>query len=141
MCSTREATVRDVAARDFTRSLSAQLESSHIIRTPNKMKADKDLRDRYFQEAGDILRLYYMNPSATPPVIFMKVSRTKMDKDERLTLSIRQCAFDELMRVGWLYYDSSNLILVTEKAKAEMDRLAQWMLKQKQKEIEKTSIE
>ena len=105
------------------------------------MKADENLRQRYFQEAGEILRLYYINPSAIPPVVLMKVPRGKMSNDERLILSIRKCAFEELMRVGWLYYDSSNLILVTEKGKTEMDRLAQWMLKQKEREIENTSIE
>ena len=124
MCSTRGATVRDVAARDYVASLACHLKEAHVIRTPNKMKANSALRDQYFQEAAEMLRLYYLHPSVPIPVR-LKKPRNQQEQAKGLLLAIRKACFGELIRSEWLRQDERcNIVLVTERACEEMDRIA-----------------
>ncbi|OHT13608.1 hypothetical protein TRFO_03381 [Tritrichomonas foetus] len=125
-------TVSRIADRVYILELSKFLSDNGIITMPPQYANNKQM---WCELAAGLLRQYYIHPSIQRPTYVKRKVRTQAElKNLFIKYSTVKC-FDQLENGGWIEQDQrSRIILVTEKGKEQMDRIADEIIANSNKE-------
>lgn len=124
--------VSRVPERDYIQSLSNFILSEGILQIP----PNQTNHDFWGHQAATLLREYYIHPSIRRP--FYKKERVKTTEQIRKAFEkyVNNKCFEMLMSLNWIRQDShSNLFLITDEARIQMDQIANQLFDKSQNDL------
>lgn len=120
--------VSRVPERDYIQSLSNFILSEGLLTIPPNHQSNEEF---FCQQAAILLREYYIHPTFLRPVFKKKKVKTNEELRKAFVKYVDNKCFDMLINVNWIKRDDrSNLFLITEEAKLQMDKIANQVFEQ-----------
>lgn len=127
--------VSRVPERDYIKSLSNFILNEGLLNIPPKHQSNEEF---FCQQAATLLREYYIHPSFLRPIFKQKKVKTSEELRKAFIKYVNNKCFDMLLSINWIKQDvRSNLFLITDEAKVQMDQIANQMFDQPPNESEK----